>query len=392
MPRQEKGMLGKVGLVELISQSAVKNRQLSTIPLGSSAVLRFDLLESDFRYISMKILHCNADWSRSVLRDLEFLEVYNEFPVRDYNFSQTNYSDYTTYRAELPQLTKPGNYIFQVYDEDSDEILFNKRVSVYKTAMGINVSLERADNPSWRNSHHKIDYTINLMGLNVINPLQDLKVYVIQNNNWANLIEPIPPMEIDLGNGVISYTSYENLNSIPAINEFRFFDTRTISNRGLRVQDQYLIKGQPQVILEQDNSKFAKAYSEAFQEDFDGFFKIGNNDFLETSLNTEYVNVNFNLKSPPENGTVYVTGRFNNWEKNLINQMVYDSLSQSYKAKLLMKQGYYNYRYEIISQELDFYHFEGSHFQTRNTYEVYVYYREPGTVYDQLAGYKVFVN
>jgi hypothetical protein len=381
-----------VGLVELITDNSDDTRQLSVIPKGGSATLRFDLLESDFRYVSMRILHCNADWSRSVLQDLEFLEVYNEFPIRNYSFSQTNYSDYTSYTIDIPVLQKSGNYLVQVFDEDTDQILINKRLSVYQQRVGISTNTSRSDNPTWRDTHHKIDYQLDLMGLNVINPTQDLKIYIIQNNNWSNVISPIPPTSIDLGRGHIGYASFDNKNSIWSRNEFRFFDTRIIGNRGLRVMDQYLVQNQPNVFLEVDESKYRQAYAEPFQQDLDGFYIIGNNDFLETNLNTEYVNVNFTLKSSPINGTVFVMGRYNGWTKNNSNQMAYDSLSQAYKANILMKQGYYNYRYEAISRELQTHHFEGSHFQTQNTYELYAYYREPGTVYDQLIGYNVFNN
>lgn len=379
-----------IGLIELINPAQETTQQLPVIALNRKAILRFDLLESDFRYLSMKIKHCNADWTQSVLQDLEYLDVYNEFPIRNYQFSQTNYSDYTSYQIELPRLKKSGNYLLQIYDEDTDEVLFSRKLSIYDNQIAIQTSIARSENPAWRNSHHKIDYTVDISRLNVINPEMDLKIFCIQNNNWSDLIAPIPPTSIDLGRGLISYSSFDNQNSLSAGNEFRFFDTRRIGNKGLRVTDQYLLENEPNVILEKDVSNYGKAYSEPFQKDLDGFFQIGNQDVLETPLNTEYVQINFTLETAPINGAVFVTGRFNNWEKNGKNQLRYDTTNQSYKLKIPLKQGYYNYRYEVLSQTIASDYFEGSHFQTQNTYEIYAYYREPGTVYDQLVGYVVF--
>lgn len=379
-----------IGLVELINPSSESTQQLPVIALNRTAILRFDVLESDFRYLSMKIKHCNADWSQSALQDLEYLDVYNEFPIRNYQFSQTNYSDYTSYQIEIPRLKKSGNYLLQIYDEDTNETLFARKLSIYDNQIPIQTTITRSENPAWRNSHHKIDYAIDISSLNIINPDLDLKIYCVQNNNWSNAIAPIPPTSIDLGRGLISYSSFDNQNSIPAGNEFRFFDTRRIGNKGLRVADQYLIENEPNVFLEKDVSRSGKAYAEPFQIDLNGFFQIGNQDILETQLNTEYVQINFTLDATPINGAVFVTGRFNNWEKNARNQMKYDSAAQAYKLKMPLKQGYYNYRYEVLSQTIRENQFEGSHFQTQNTYEIYAYYREPGTVFDQLAGYIVF--
>ena len=379
-----------IGLVQLINDQRNDLLQLPVVQLGSSMTLKFDLLESDFRYLSLKLIHCNADWTQSLLQDLEFLEIFNEFPIRAYDFSQTNYQDYTSYQIEIPAVKKTGNYRLAVYEEDNGQILFTRRFSVYENKVQINTQINRPNNPGLRNSHHQIDYEIDYGNLNIINPHQDVKCFVVQNHHWENVIDPFAHSAFIPGQNKLVFNSFENENSMLAWNEFRFFDIRRISNRGLRVIDQYVNEIGPQVILDVDHSSNGKAYAENFQEDLNGLFIIGNNDLLETSLNTEYVNVNFKLETSPINGAVYVTGRFNNWEKSPQNIMHYDTNAAAYTASITMKQGYYNYRYEVIDSDLKANYFEGSHFQTKNLYEIYVYFREPGTIYDQLVGYGTF--
>ncbi|MFT7281216.1 MAG: hypothetical protein ACI9DM_000940, partial [Cyclobacteriaceae bacterium] len=83
-------------------------------------------------------------------------------------------------------------------------------------------------------------------------------------------------------------------------------------------------------------------------------------------------------------------GRFNNWQKNRSNQLTYDEQKNQYFTSILMKQGYYNYNYHIVGTEVPDHYLEGSHFQTKNLYELLVYYREPGTVFDRVVGYEAF--
>jgi hypothetical protein len=69
--------------------------------------------------------------------------------------------------------------------------------------------------------------------------------------------------------------------------------------------------------------------------------------------------------------------------------MVYDDATGMYRGSLLLKQGYYNYRYVVArtNQTLDQTLLEGSHFETENVYEIIVYNRPPGARADRIIGY-----
>jgi hypothetical protein len=379
-----------VGLVQLLNTQNEQPLRSPVVLSSTDLLLNFDLLVDDFQYLSMKIFHCNSDWKRSLLRDLEFLEEYNEFPVREYQFSQTNYEAYTNYSIRIPSVTKSGNYVLVVYDEDINQILFARRFSVYEPIVQSEARIERPNSVVNRNSFHQISYEINYGSLNVIDPLKDIQTFVIQNQNWENSIDHLTPSQIRQDRSELIYESFNNENLLPAWNEFRFFDTRRLANRGLRVINQYQSDRGAEVFLEQDNNRGAEAYSEPFQQDLNGLFKTENIDLLESDINSEYTYVHFDVISPQVNGQVYVTGRFNNWQKTKANQLLYNESKGSYQGDLLFKQGYYNYRYEVVSDDLPEWYLEGSHFQTRNQYELLVYFREPGTVYDQLVGYAIF--
>ena len=67
--------------------------------------------------------------------------------------------------------------------------------------------------------------------------------------------------------------------------------------------------------------------------------------------------------------------------------MQYDSAKDEYSARILMKQGWYDYQYLVQSPNVAPYMLEGSHFQTENFYEILVYYRPFQPQADLLIGY-----
>ena len=69
--------------------------------------------------------------------------------------------------------------------------------------------------------------------------------------------------------------------------------------------------------------------------------------------------------------------------------MTYNKRTKSYQTKLLFKQGFYNYKYVLLTKDnsVDNYTIEGSHYQTENNYTVLVYYKPYGTRYTQVIGY-----
>ena len=54
---------------------------------AQNLVLEFDDLQAQRSNYYVKIIHCNYDWTKSTLQDLDFLTDYNEYPINDYDFS-----------------------------------------------------------------------------------------------------------------------------------------------------------------------------------------------------------------------------------------------------------------------------------------------------------------
>ena len=70
--------------------------------------------------------------------------------------------------------------------------------------------------------------------------------------------------------------------------------------------------------------------------------------------------------------------------------MTYNASTGFYETSILLKQGFYNYMYFVKSPNLPYYYFEGSHQETQNRYEIFVYFREQGKIFDRIVGYRRF--
>ena len=68
--------------------------------------------------------------------------------------------------------------------------------------------------------------------------------------------------------------------------------------------------------------------------------------------------------------------------------MVYSEQLEGYIGGQLVKQGWYNYIYDVRGAKTgNSYLLEGSHSQTENLYEIFVYHRGIGSRGDLLTGY-----
>ena len=141
-----------------------------------------------------------------------------------------------------------------------------------------------------------------------------------------------------------------------------------------------------EVYIAKDKSRQDEAYAQ--YDEMNGNYIIENYDYRDLAY-SNYAYVNFSLQSKPLKGDVFVQGAFNNWALNSRNKMTYDTTQQLYKARILLKQGWYDYQYYVRSPEIPAYFLEGSHFQTENLYEIFVYYRAFKPRADLLIGYMV---
>ncbi len=364
------------------------NEYAPIIKLGSSFALSFDDLDADQKEYRYKIDHYDYDWKSSGLNSTEFLNGFNDDLIRDFENSFNTLQDYTHYSARLPNdnisIKISGNYLITVYDEDS-EVVFTKPFIVYNPIVDVGVSTHRSRDIATINTKHNIQFIINYPNLTVNNPNQEIKVAVYQNNDWNSVLKNLKPQFIRGTQLLYKYNSNVNFW---AGNEYLFFDTKEIRNATNNVYRTEM-KDIFNTHLYSDEERANEIYT--FNPDINGNFVLRTIDNEDVNIEADYSLVHFNLLSEEKlnNPSIYVYGNFNNWQLTDENKMTYNKRTKSYQTKLLFKQGFYNYKYILLTKDnsVDNYTIEGSHYQTENNYTVLVYYRPYGTRYTQVIGY-----
>ena len=365
----------------------VLNPAAVSIDQRQPLMLEFDDLQEEVQTYNAKIIHCNADWSKSLLNEMEFLYDYNEFYIEEYEYSFNTLIPYVHYMFEVPKVKLPGNYVLSVYrDQNEDDIVLTKRFIVFDNAVSIGFEVGTSTGIVERDFNQQAEFAINYSDYDIANPYQDLNIVVRQNQRWDNAITDLKPTSIREDQRLLLYRHFNLENNFRGGNEFRYFDLRSINFVGQNVSNIEEQQNRIQAFLFKDRIRGNEAYAEYL--DLNGEYLVENIESGENLLEAEYVDVYFYLEAAePFNNDLYILGEMTQWNFNEENKMKYDPELNAYTGHLLLKQGWYNYIYYLKGSDNP-YSIEGSHFETENEYDVLVYYRPPGFRADLLVGYK----
>ena len=363
--------------------------QLPIIRLGEAFHLEFDVLTTDEPDFYYTIEHYNYDWTQSNLVKMEYMKGFDNYRIVNYQNSFNAYQLYSHYDLQIPNeqtrgLTKSGNYIISIYNED-EEVVFTRKFMIYKEQLGVGVSVKRLRDVQYIESKQSVDIVINSGGLVLNNPKQTIKTLIIQNNNLNTAIKDIKP-QYTIGKELIY--RYTNETAFWASNEYRFFETKDV--RGANVGVQFIdLKDIYESYLFIDGPRDKRPYT--YNPDINGNFLITALDTENTDIEADYTNVHFALQYPQltDGSAIYVYGNFNNYALSEENKLTFDKTERSYQTSIKLKQGFYNYKYVVIDAKgnLDEGRISGDFWQTENNYKVLVYYRDLGARFDQLIGF-----
>ena len=373
--------------VKTISLGVVNNAHgLAVINLNDRLVLEFDVLnnlEEDFYYV---IEHFDSDWNPSQLMKTEYLAGMDNLRIVDYVNSFNTYQIYSHYRLQIPnqqtRLRVSGNYIIKIFD-DYDDLVFSRKFMVVEPMANVAVQIRRSRDVAMINETQSVDFNVTPTTSNFNNPLETIKTTVLQNNNLKTAIHGLKPQYI-MGNKLVY--RYTNASLFWGGNEYLFFENKDIraTNLGIQYIDlQDLYHSYLYTNIERSRLKYT------FNPDINGGFKVTVLDREDPRIEADYTYVHFSLSAREFiDATVYVYGGFNNFSTSKENEMVFNPKKGVYEAKILMKQGFYNYKYVLIDKEntLQEGAISGNFDETENNYKVLIYYRDLGARYDKLIG------
>ncbi len=356
---------------------------------GKPLVLLFDDLAFDPQLYSAKLIHCDADWQKSQLKDNDFLPTFNEFNIQDYGYSINTRIPYIHYRFELPRVTKSGNYLLKVYSQrDESDMILTKRFMVYEEIFTVGASIVPPTQTADRRNSQQINVVVNYSAGEVTNPEGQIKIVMRQNQRWDNAKYLTKPTFMNVSSKILRYESFDGGNTFDAGNEFRFVDLRFIRANGVNIADMRVETDAVFADGTIDKPRPETAYSQYL--DLNGQYLVETKDRPggDPEIESEYILMTFRLAIEQSSNPVYLFGSLTNWGKAPEVKMEWDPKMGVYTSSLLLKQGWYDYKYaHLVEGEFEPQSFEGSYFETENEYEVLVYFRNLGSRYDQLVGY-----
>lgn len=376
-----------------------QNNQMSLpiINLGSSDLLElhFDDLDGYVKNYSYTFQLCNENWEPVDLSPFDYIKGFIQNRLNQYRVSSIAQTKYVHYQALLPDRgsvpTKSGNYLLKVFlNGDINKVAFTKKFFVLdnKTSIGLQV-LQPYDNSLFR-TYQRVQVSVNATQLNPINPQQQVKVVVLQNNRWDNVVRNIKPAFIR-GN-VLEYNGEQDC-LFAAGKEYRWVDLRSFRIATERVHSIDKLTIPNEIILKPDLTRSQLRY--AYFKDFNGWYFISSSENINPFWQADYANVHFTF-IPPNNKAiegkdVYIMSNFTNSELNDSTKLLYNEEEGWYEKTFLMKQGYYSYTYVTKDKNnenaiADVTLTDGNLWETENDYTVFVYYKSVNGRHDELVG------
>ncbi len=365
-----------------------RESQLPILQLGEYVVLEFDALNGDEEDFYYKIEHFNFDWTPSILVKSEYMDGFDDQRIRNYENSLNSYQIYSHYKLTIPnaqtkRLKISGNYLLSVFNDD-DELVFSRKFMIYEDKTNVGVSIKRSRDVQFIQEKQRVDIVISSNDMQFNNPKQNVKTLVVQNNNLNTAISNLKP-QYTIGNKLIY--KYDTESSFWGGNEYLYFENKDVRAANIGVQ-QVELQDLYHNYLFTNTERASKPYT--YNPDINGNYLVTNIDADNPNIEADYVWVHFSLiaNDALKDKSIYIYGNFNNYTIDESTKMTYDEYNQVFTNALLLKQGFYNYKYVVVnnSNVIDEGAISGNYYQTENNYKVIVYYRDLGARYDKIIG------
>ena len=368
---------------------------LLTLNSADQFELHFDDLDGRVKNYYAGFELCNADWTPANLSTFDYIKGFSNVRLNQYRVSSIAFTKYIHYQAILPDRnstpTKSGNYLLKVYmDGDTSKLAFTRRVLVVERISDIAAQILQPFNSEIFRTHQKVQFSVSKSQMNIVNPQQQIKAVILQNNRWDNAITGLKPTFI---RGNMLEFNTENEAVFPAGKEFRWVDLRSFRFRGNHVAKTVYDRNNTEIFIEPDAERSNQRYINF--KDFNGHYYIASTDTDNPWWQGDYGQVHFTFiptnNQPYVNKKVYLVGEFNMYNTNDTSAMVYNAGQGVYEKTLLLKQGYYSYTFVTkdagnrkatgSTEQTD-----GNFWETENDYTILLYYRSLAGRHDELVG------
>jgi hypothetical protein len=343
-------------------------------------LLSFDLLEFDSRQLSISFTHHNPDWSRSGLSENFYKEGYFTLMLPFGRVSRANRPDYRSYSYEFPndniEFLVSGNYMLQVEDSDSGNLLFSMPFFITENEGDIISQVETVTVPRNEGRISHIPRSIFETPGYITTPQFDVEFYYVQNQFWgrarqADELDTSTPGEVQF--------EVSRSNSFVGDYEFQVLSLTELSQQTPGVLEYDPSEIPPRIELFEDVQGFTANRDQIPLSRFRGY---------DSSLDARYANVHFNFDTESQLGPgseIYLVGGFTNWAIRSGYRLQYRQDTERWSTNGIIKTGSYAYKYVVIqNNEIMDLTLDDSFTRSRQEYHAFVYYRDPNRFYYRL--------
>ncbi|KUJ60168.1 hypothetical protein AR687_18915 [Flavobacteriaceae bacterium CRH] len=363
---------------------------VSIFELGSSFEFQFDDLFGNEANYYFEVTHCDYNWKPTDIPKTDYVRGFDNQRITDYSNSFNTLQVYSHYRLAFPnqfttQLRISGNYMLKILNEDR-EVLFSRKFILYEDHSTVAAQVKRSRNVSNIDYKQNLDFSILSNDIVFQNPLQNIRVLLLQNGDFSTGIKNIVP-QYTIGNQMVY--KYDKETQFWAGNEFLYFenkDIRSASNNVGKVGSNNDIYNS---YLYTNAARANQIYTN--YQDVNGNFVVKNINGSDNSIEADYAWVYFTLSAPTFrlNKDIYIAGMFNNYSLSPEYKMDYNQDKGVYEKAVMIKQGFTNFEYKIADKKgiIDYENaVDGNFYQTENEYTILVYYKQSSDRYERVIG------
>mgnify|MGYP000044066670 CR=1 FL=1 len=378
--------------VQLYNYGNQLSLPILNISTSDQVELHFDDLDGDVKYYYYTFQLCDKDWAPVNISQFDYLKGFTQMRINNYRFSSISFTKYTHYQAIIPDKnsypTISGNYLLKVFlDGDTSKVAFTKRLLVVDSKSSISARITQPFSPQYFRTHQRLEFSVNVKGLNAFSAAQQVKVVVLQNCRWDNAVTNIAPTFVR-GNA-LEYNSENNL-IFPGGKEWRWLDLRDFHLQTDRVQKAEYNKSATEIFVRTDHARSGERY--IYYRDINGMYIIETTQSINPFWQSDYATVYFSflpqdsIAYPDKN--IYLFGQLTNYAFTDSTKMKFNQQKGVYETHLFLKQGYYSYTFITADKNnfADREEVDGNYYETENTYTILVYYKSFNDRTDQLIG------
>lgn len=356
--------------------------------------LHFDDLDGYAKNYFYTYELCNADWTPVQLSAFDYISGFTQGRITQFRPSSVAFQKYVHYQIRLPESscmpTRSGNYILKVFlNGDTNQLVFTKRMLIAEDKATIAAQVLQPYQSQVFLTHQRVQFSVNAGRMQLVNPQQQIKVVVVQNNMWDRAVRNIQPVFIR-GN-VLEYNGEQDV-VFPGGKEYRWADLRSFRFVSDRMESANLNARPVEVVMRPDQSRSNLRY--IFFRDLNGWYELGSTDMITHWWQGDFARVKFQYQPPNskpfEKEDLHMVGELTGFQISDSSKMKFNEQTGAYEKELYLKQGYYTYQYmtkepNAPPKSANIQKTEGNFWETENEYLILVYYRALTGRHDELV-------